>query len=255
MGVVGPGVPGWVDFGSPDLEASAAFYRGLFGWEAQPSKPEYGGYTTFTLDGRAVAGGAPLMTPEQPATWSTYVIVEDAAASASRVASAGGRVLVDPMPVADQGTMAVFLDPDDAAIGVWQPGEMKGGEVFNEPGALTWNELVTNDLEAAKAFYGTVFGWETTESVLGDITHVQWELDGNGIAGMSALVGVRWPTDVGPHWSVYFSVADCDSAAEKVTGLGGTVLVPPTDMPPGGRFARAMDPGGAQFIVSFSDSD
>jgi predicted enzyme related to lactoylglutathione lyase len=55
---------------------------------------------------------------------------------------------------------------------------------------------------------------------------------------------------------VYFSVADCDASAERVTELGGTVLVPPTDMPPGGRLARAMDPGGAQFIViSFPDAE
>jgi predicted enzyme related to lactoylglutathione lyase len=249
MGVVGPGVPGWVDFGTPDIEASAAFYRGLFGWDAKASSPEFGGYTIFTLDGKAVAGGCPLMSPEQPPVWSTYVTVEDAAATTLRIGPAGGRVLVEPMAVADQGTMAVYLDPDGAAIGVWQPGAMSGGEVFNDPGALTWNELVTKDLEAAKAFYGTVFGWETTESVLGDVTHVQWELDGTGVAGMSALVGERWPTDVGPHWSVYFSVADCDYSAERVTELDGTVLVPPTDMPPGGRFARAMDPGGAQFIV------
>jgi uncharacterized protein len=249
MGVVGPGVPGWVDFGSPDFEASAAFYRGLFGWENEPPNPDFGGYTIFTLAGKAVAGGSPLMSPEQPPVWSTYVVVEDAAAITSRVVPAGGRVLVEPMAVADQGTMAVYVDADGAAIGVWQPDRMKGGEVFNEAGALTWNELLTKEFDAAKAFYGTVFGWETSESVMGEVTHVQWELDGTGIAGMSPLAGERWPTDVGPHWSVYFSVADCDASAERVTELGGTVLVPPTDMPPVGRFARAMDPGGAQFIV------
>src|SRR5215468_10595020 len=124
MGAVGPGVPGWVDFGSPDFEASKAFYRGLFGWEAQPANPDYGGYTVFTLDGKAVAGGAPLMTEQQPVTWSTYVIVEDAAATVTRVSPAGGSVMVDPMAVGDQGTMGVLLDPSGAAIGIWQPGEM-----------------------------------------------------------------------------------------------------------------------------------
>jgi predicted enzyme related to lactoylglutathione lyase len=247
MGAVGPGIPGWVDFGSADFEASQAFYCALFGWEAQPSNAEFGGYTVFTLGGKAVAGGAPLMTEQQPVTWSTYVIVDDAAGIASRVPAAGGQVMVDPMAVGDQGTMGVFADPSGAAIGIWQPDEMKGGEVFNEPGALTWDELVTNDVEEAKAFYGTVFGWDSTASVLGDVAYTQWKLDGKQIAGMSPIVGAPAQD---PHWAVYFSVADCDASAARVTELGGTVLVPPTDMPPGGRFARAMDPGGAEFLIS-----
>jgi predicted enzyme related to lactoylglutathione lyase len=252
MGAVGPGVPGWVDFGSPDFEASKAFYCALFGWQAGPSNPDFGGYTIFTLDGQAVAGGAPLVSEDQPVAWSTYVIVEDAAATTALVGPAGGRVLVEPMAVADMATMGVFLDPAGAAIGVWQPGEMKGAEVFNEAGALTWNELVTGDVEAAKAFYDSVFGWDGAASVLGDVAYTQWELDGAQIAGMSPIVGE--PADIPPHWAVYFAVADCDASAARVTELGGTVLVPPTDMPPGARFARAMDPGGAQFLFSsFAD--
>jgi predicted enzyme related to lactoylglutathione lyase len=241
MAGVGPGVPGWVDFGSSDFEASTAFYGALFGWEAGPPSPEFGGYTIFTLDGRAVAGGAPLMSPEQPTAWSTYVIVEDAAATTSRVALAGGRVLVEPMAVSDQGTMGVYVDPSGAAIGVWQPGEMKGGEVFNEPGSLTWNDLMTDDVEAAKAFYGTVFGWDAVDS------DSRWELDGRQVAGVS-------PVEDSPQWAVTFSVTDCDAAAALIPVLGGTVLVPPADAPPGGRVARAMDPGGARFaMISFSD--
>ena len=50
-----PGVPSWVDLSSPDTDASATFYGGLFGWELQSAGPveETGGYGMFTLQGQA----------------------------------------------------------------------------------------------------------------------------------------------------------------------------------------------------------
>ena len=57
-----PGTPSWVDLGSPDVDASARFYGGLFGWEAAEAGPpeETGGYRMFTLRGKQVAGLGPL---------------------------------------------------------------------------------------------------------------------------------------------------------------------------------------------------
>ena len=51
------------------------------------------------------------------------------------------------------------------------------------------------------------------------------------------------------HWMIYFSVADCDAAAAKATELGGSVKVPPTDIPPVGRFSVIQDPQGAVFSI------
>ena len=39
-----PGVPSWVDLGTPDLEKAAAFYSALFGWECPEGPEEVGGY-------------------------------------------------------------------------------------------------------------------------------------------------------------------------------------------------------------------
>ena len=76
----------------------------------------------------------------------------------SRVASAGGQALSPVMDIMAQGRMAVFLDASGAAFGSWQKGEFHGAGVVNEPGSLAWNELLTRDVEGAKAFYGAVFG-------------------------------------------------------------------------------------------------
>jgi predicted enzyme related to lactoylglutathione lyase len=244
VGVAGPGVPGWVDLGTPDIEASKTFYSELFSWDPQTSPdPQYGGYTTFTLDGRPVAGAGPLMMEGQPTAWSSYVIVDDAQGTAEKVAAAGGTVIAPPMEVGDQGTMAVFLDPTGAAIGVWQPAKMTGAEVLNEPGALCWTELATRDVEAAKPFYRAVFGWEPDN----EPNYTQFFLNGKSIAGMMPM-GDSFPPEVPPHWGIYFAVTDCEAAVEGATRGGGSLTVPPTDIPQG-RFAGVVDPQGAPFYV------
>ncbi|MEO8071863.1 MAG: VOC family protein [Acidobacteriota bacterium] len=47
----------------------------------------------------------------------------------------------------------------------------------------------------------------------------------------------------------YIAVDDVDAAAEKVTELGGSVRVPPTDILNTGRFCVINDPTGAVFSL------
>ena len=48
-----------------------------------------------------------------------------------------------------------------------------------------------------------------------------------------------------PAWGGYVTVNDVDAVVAKVAGLGGQVLMPPTDIPTVGRFATIQDPQGA----------
>ena len=243
-----PGVPNWVDLGTADLEDAIRFYSSLFGWEAEVSGEEYGGYTTFSLDGRAVAGAGPLYGEGQPTAWSTYVATDDADAIAARVEEAGGKVLVPPFDVMFQGRMAAFLDQAGAPFSVWQPGTMRGAEVFDVPGALTWNELITRDVEGSAAFYGSVFGWVARESSMGGMPYIVWEQGGSTIAGMQVMDGFEWPDDLPPHWMIYFAVEDCDGAAGFAQALGGRVVSGPTSLPIG-RYAVLEDPQGGTFSI------
>src|SRR3954453_4045471 len=154
-----PGEPTWIDHGTPDVDKSIAFYGALFGWTAEVGPPEFGGYANFTKDGRKVAGLMPLMSPEQPPVWSTYISVADAAATAKLVEENGGTTIAPPMDVATLGTMAVCIDPAGAAIGIWQPGEHIGAETIDSEGTFTWTELSTRNQDAALPFYEAVFGW------------------------------------------------------------------------------------------------
>jgi predicted enzyme related to lactoylglutathione lyase len=247
-----PGTPCWVELSqTPDVEASQAFYRELLGWEMPelPNSAELGGYRRAKLGGRDIAGVSPLMQDGQPTVWATYVSVTDAAATMAAVGEAGGQTIVEPMDVMGLGTMAVFSDPTGAVFGIWQPGTFAGAEVVNEYGSWGWNELGTRDPAAAKEFYGAVFGWgfEDEESERAG-TYTVWKAGEAMVGGMLDLNAIGMPAEVPPHWLVYFTVEDADTAVAKVRAGGGSVMLDPIDIPVG-RFAVVADQFGAAFAV------
>jgi uncharacterized protein len=146
----------------------------------------------------------------------------------------------------DVGRMAFFSDPVGAVIGVWQPNSHKGAGIVNEPGTLTWNELVTTDTAAAQSFYAKVFGWAAVTHGEGAGAYTEFQVAGRSIAGMMQRPSEM--PEMPPYWGVYFDVADVDATAKRVAELGGTVFVPPRDIEPG-RFAVVADPSGAMFSV------
>ena len=243
---IAAGPPSWADLSSHDMEATKSFYSDLFGWTAGDSAPEFGGYFMFFKDGKEVAGAGPTQAPPgQPPAWLTYVSVDDAAATTEKARSAGGQVVVEPMQVGDQGTMAVIVDPTGAVFGLWQPGQMKGAGLFNEPGSVGWNELATRDLPAAGEFYGKVFDWELKRQA--DDAYTEFLNNGKSIAGMMGM-GDRMPAEVQPHWLIYFVVSDIVATAAKAIALGGDVKMPPTKTPEG-TFAVIADTQGAVFAA------
>lgn len=248
MTLPSPGIPNWVDLATSDLDGAIRFYTALFGWTADVSGDDFGGYTTFLLNGLPVAGAGPLLGEGQPTAWSTYLATADADETTARVEAAQGKVLVPPFDVVDQGRMAAFLDPAGAPFSAWEAGMMRGAEVFDLPGALTWIELNTRDLEGAVAFYGSVFGWTFRAGQVGGLPYVVCERDHVPVAGIQLMIGSGWPDDLLPHWQVYFATVDCDVVAEHVSILGGRVVHPPTAIP-GARYAVLADPQGGQFAV------
>jgi predicted enzyme related to lactoylglutathione lyase len=264
-----PGVPCWIDVTSPDPDAAAAFYGDLFGWEIvdvmPPGAP--GRYCIGRIGGRDVAGiGSQPEGAPPAATWNTYVWVTDAGETAAKVRAAGGTVLVEPFDVLESGRTAVFADPAGAAFSVWQPRQHRGAAVVNEPGSLNFNNLHTRDLDAARSFYGAVFGWE----VLGGYG---WALPGYGdflerlrpgtrermaqmgaperfedvVASLNAIPDDQ--PDLPPHWGVTFGVDDADAVAARAVELGGRVVVSPFDAP-WVRMTVVGDPQGATFTAS-----
>ncbi len=269
-----PGVPCWVDTSQPDPQAAVAFYGGLFGWDFEDVMPPGapGRYFIARLRGGDVAavGSQPEGGPPR-ASWNTYIWVESADQTASKVRDAGGRVITDPFEVMDAGRMAVCVDPAGAVFYLWQANQHKGARIVNQPGSLNFNGLNTRDAEAAKSFYGSVFGWETLS--LGGAAEM-WRLPGYGDfleqsdpglrermaetagapEGFEDVVAALNPitdsqSEAPAHWSVTFAVDDADATAETAAKLGGQVIVPPLDAP-WVRTTVITDPQGATFTAS-----
>ncbi|MGX5716862.1 VOC family protein [Arthrobacter sp. MAHUQ-56] len=246
-----PGAPCWIDLTTTDVPGARRFYADLFGWEYQTGDDEkYGGYVTATKEGRPVAG---MMKKDDsqagmPDVWSTYLRVDDAAATAKAVESSGGQVLVPPMDVPEQGHMAIFGDATGAAIGVWQPREMLGYELVAEPGAAAWHELHAKDYDAAVRFYKDVFGWET--EVLSDTPDFRYTTMGSGMTAQAGIMDASGylPDNIPSHWVVYFAVEDTDATVEKATAMGAALQDGPADSD-FGRVAQLADPTGAVFRI------
>jgi uncharacterized protein len=282
-----PGVPCWVDAAEPDPEAAVDFYGGLFGWTFEDALPpdsegsyfvarcETTGWSLFdTSRGSragvvAAIGSVPLAGPPTP-RWNTYVWVDSADETASKVREAGGEVVVEPFHFVGAARIAVFTDPEGAAFGVWEAQGHRGARVVNDPGSLNFNGLNTRDLDGARSFYGSVFGWGT---VAIDGGAQMWTLSGYGDyleryhpdlrerwaeagapEGFEDVVASIQPLaddqpDTPAHWSVTFAVDDADAAASRATELGGDVIVPPFDAP-WVRMTVLADPQGATFAAS-----
>lgn len=247
-----PGTPSWVELSSPDTDASAAFYGALLGWSATEPGPveETGGYRMFQQGDLRIAGLMGHMQEGQPTAWSTYISVADADATAAKVEAAGGSVVVPPMDVMDIGRMAFFADPTGAVFGIWQPRTFAGADLVNEPVSLVWNEVLTRDAEAGRAFYTAVFGWHAGRPNFEGApdSYTVWELGERSVGGMMEMTDEYFPAEIPPHWGVCFAVADCDAVAARARELGATVTQEPMDMPIG-RFAGFVDPQGASFTV------
>lgn len=274
------GVPCWIDSVHDDPEAAAAFYGDLFGWEMSDQMPADapGHYFMASLRGRTIAGvGSRPEAMPAGARWSSYVWVDDADQTAQLAADAGGSVLMGPFDVFDAGRMAMIADPEGAVIGAWQARAHRGAQLVNEPGTWNFSDLSARDLKGALAFYGAVFGWVGGEpdpdsgNVLlrrpgyGDYLA---DLDPDMRRRMSELNesagdlaapdgfedAVAWiapveDAETAPGWSVSFSVDDADAVAERAETLGGTVLMPPTDLP-WVRMTVLRDPQGAVFTAT-----
>ena len=244
------GVPCWADVSATDVRASGAFYSAVLGWTVPEPEEQWGGYVTAEAGGHMVAGIGPLQ--DGPAAWTPYLATDDVEGLAARAPEHGGTVLAPVMDVGPMGRMAILSDPSGAAFGLWQAGTMIGASLVNEPGGLVWEDLRSTDPDAARAFYGALFGYsyEMLEMAGPDYATFSLPDEPHVLGGMGGLMDL--PDGTPSHWLVYFSVADTNAATAAAERSGGTVVAPPMDTP-FGRMACLADPDGATFMVMTTD--
>ena len=117
----------------------------------------------------------------------------------------------------------------------------------NSDGRFVWYELAASDAEKAKAFYTSVLGWETADVSMPGYT--LFTAQGAPVAGLTSLQPGAQKSGITPQWMGYAGVGDVDAVAASVKKLGGTVHVPPTDIPNISRFSVVADPQKAVFAL------
>jgi predicted enzyme related to lactoylglutathione lyase len=250
-----PGTFSWVDLATTDAAAAKAFYAELFGWELQDVDAGDGAtYTMCRLGGDAVAGIF-AMTGEMhasgvPPNWTSYVTVADADAAVARARELGGEAIDEAFDIGDVGRMAVLRDPQGAVFAVWQPKTRIGAERVNDVGCLVMNELVTTDLDGARAFYEALFGWEIAPFE-GPPAAPDAFVQNDGRINAAAF---RAPGGVPSHWRACFTVASTAGALERIRALGGADLGEPAEIGDGSH-AVARDPQGAVFTLFTGETD
>ena len=122
------------------------------------------------------------------------------------------------------------------------------GARLSSHGRFLWYELMTTDIEEAKGFYSDVVGWDV-QNVAPDTPYTLFSAAGAPISGLSVLPQEAIDAGFTPGWLGYVGVDDVDSVAERIEQLGGTLYVPPKEIPSISRFAIAADPEMAAFAV------
>ncbi|MFJ2946957.1 VOC family protein [Streptomyces sp. NPDC087226] len=241
------GTPCWADAMFADVEAAKLFYGDVLGWSFAEASTEFGGYAEARVDGRAVAAVVPPM-PGQEGTsqWCLYLAAEDAAATAARIRDHGGELLMEPMRVADFGTMCLARDPGGVVFGLWQAGTHEGFGTVAEPGAYCWAEVFTREPEKSDAFFPAVFSYRA-KRLEHEVDFRVYDLGERSVLGRMRMTE-DFPPDMPPYINVYFTVTDCDEAVARATERGGVLRFGPMDTP-FGRFAAISDPQGADFSV------
>ncbi|MGV9938820.1 VOC family protein [Streptomyces sp. NPDC003401] len=230
--VYAEGVPCWVDAQLPDVDAGKRFYGELFGWAFEEA---YGSSVWARLDGEPVAALAHKTDGRMPTVWTVSFATPDVEATVRRIRTAGGQVVIAPVPVDGAGVAALAADPEGAVFGLWQAGGHPGFGVRHRPGAFAWAQLYARDTGAANTFYGHLFH----EALFGPGAEPDF-----GRAPVSDV----FPDVMPPHFLVHFGVDDCEAVLGTVSRLGGRVQAGPFTASYG-TVAVVTDNQGASFAL------
>jgi predicted enzyme related to lactoylglutathione lyase len=242
----------WYELLTADAAAAADFYGKVVGWsvagfDGQPATGPDDYRVLTAADGDGV-GGILQWSESTPPGWLGYIGVDDVDAAVDGVVAAGGTVHMPARDLPGVGRFALLADPQGIVFYVMKGDSPEDSHAFGRMtiGHCSWNELLTPDLDAALAFYGSQFQIEKTGGMpmgeMGDYAFL-------GHAGEGIGAAMRNPPGTPAAWGFYFRVPDIDAAAERVTANGGTVVQGPMEVPGGEFILNAIDPQGAAFAL------
>jgi uncharacterized protein len=121
--------------------------------------------------------------------------------------------------------------------------------VAHPHGHFVWYELMTTDVDAAKAFYVEVMGWRARDLSMPGMAFTLFVAGGIPVSGLINLPEGARKMGAQPGWAGYVGVNDLDAATDRIKRLGGAVYGPPTVIPNTSRFLAFSDPQAAALGV------
>ncbi len=245
----------WAELMTPNKDAAGRFYSHVVGWDVKDFGSPEMGYEIFEANGMGI-GGMMELTDEHkgegiPPNWTRYVTVDHVDATAKRFEEKGGKIMRPPSDIPEVGRFAVVTDPSGAVLCIMKPLPMDSSgfpeDVHTLNGHVGWNELFTDDVDSAMAFYGDVFGWTMDHDFdMGEMgPYRMFAHKGKTIGGMMK----RPPQVPVCHWAYYFNVDGIDDAITRVSTGGGKVVNGPMPVPGDSWIVNCQDPQGAYFSL------
>jgi predicted enzyme related to lactoylglutathione lyase len=245
----------WHELMSKDVKRSIAFFTELFGWTTQDhDMGPMGTYTMLFRNGAGFGGAMTIQHADHPSHWMGYIGTGNVDEATARIQRMGGKVAVPPTDIPNAGRFSVVSDPQGAWFALYKSADMppdpsKPMHDRQEVGGFAWSELMTTDIEGAKAFYAENFNWKPGDAMPFGPGGYHFMMRGeNPICGL-----FQKPDEVPvPNWTHYVRVEDADATFARATSLGASVMMPPETVPGMVRFAVLADPTGAVFGIFHS---
>lgn len=247
----------WYELMTTDPDAATKFYRDVVGWTISESIPGDQDYRMIGRSDGGFAGGVFGLTDEIRESgafplWIAYIGVDDVDAAVARIAAKGGKTMLAPFDI-PQGRIAMVTDPQGNPFYVMKPippADKPDAEsdVFSATAEqrVGWNELTTPDPDAARQFYGELFGWTSDDFMpMGELGEYRF------FAHAGTTIGaVCKPIPGGSsRWRYYIRVPSISAAVDAVKTAGGTVSMGPHEVPGGDHIIIGNDPQGAEFAL------
>jgi uncharacterized protein len=253
----------WYELMTTDPDAAARFYEPIVGWKIEAhsdpqSASEGMDYRMIVRSDGGNAGGVLKLTEQMSQggarpCWIGYLYVTDVDAAVAAIVADGGQSLMPGMDI-DVGRIAMVTDPQGVPHYVMTPKPPAGKEdmasdVYDRwaEQRVSWNELYSPDLEAAKAFYAKHYGFEFNETMpmgpMGDYCFID-----HGGQTIGAMMQKPEQVPVG-MWNLYIRVPEIEQAVAQIKDLGGQVFNGPMEVPGGDWIINGTDPQGAMFSL------
>ncbi len=111
----------WNELNTSNTAAAGPFYTKLFGWETTEFSQGGMTCTLFRINENRIGGMVQNPEAAMPVLWLSYLRVADVDAVMARAVEMGAKVMIPPTDIPMVGRMAVFQDPQGAALGLFKP--------------------------------------------------------------------------------------------------------------------------------------